>query len=130
MNPVVYGTKVLQFINGKFQVVQDLSNAIPKIPNSELTFEFVINAGFYNNQWVFLLESPGLVKDTDGNYINGALYKMDKNGKNVTAISKAFSAYGAEMTITSQGYLKAMSGNYCSPTDLTFKDYCSLNVPL
>lgn len=127
--PSIYGTKVLQFMDGKFQVVQDLTSAIPKIPGSELTFEFVINAGFYNSNWVFLLESPGLVKNADGNYINGALYKMDKNGQNVTAISKTFSWYGAEMTITSNGFLKAMSGS-CSLSYLTDKDYCSLNISL
>ena len=127
--PSNYGTKVLQFLDGKFQVVQDLTGSIPNVPGSDFNFQFVINAGFYNNQWVFLLETPGIVKDANGNSINGALYKMDRNGQSVTAISKTFSGYGAELTITGNGYVKAMSGS-CSLTDPTYKDYCSLNVPL
>lgn len=127
--PTNYGTKVLQFLDGKFQVVQDLTDSTPKVPGSEFNFKFVINAGFYNNQWVFLFDSPGVAKDASGNSINSALYKMDRNGKNVTAISKTFFGYSAELTITKSGYVKAMSGS-CSLTDPIYKDYCSLNVPL
>lgn len=125
----IYGTKVFQFIDGKFENVNDFSSVIPNVPTTDFTFEFAINAAYYNNHWVLLLVNS----DPSGNDIYGAVVTVDSDGKNVKILKVIDESYlpcfNGEFNINADKGTVVSQGS-SRPEMYSNDTYCGMDISL
>jgi len=125
----IYGTKVFQFIDGKFKNVLDFSNVIPNVPTTSFTYEFAINAAYYHDHWVLLLVNS----DPSGNDIYGAVMTIDSYGKNakiLKLIDKNYlPCFNGEFNINeNKGTVVSQGSEW--PEMYSKDTYCGMDIPL
>jgi hypothetical protein len=124
-----YGTKVLQYIGGKFEVVKDLSAGIPKVSSTGLTYALALDAIYKGGYYYFLR--------VNGDYTGSAIVKTDA----ATGASTLLTEVVRGNTSDTSGVLKLTSANNfvsqmgnCGPNAIKLTDYfhyqCSFSIPL
>jgi hypothetical protein len=124
-----YGTKVLQYINGRFEVVNDLSAGIPKVSSTGLSYALALDAIYKGGYYYFLR--------VNSNYTGSAIIKTDATSGASTLLTEVVRGN----TSDTSGVLKLTSANTfvsqmanCGPNAVKLTDYfhyqCSFSIPL
>jgi hypothetical protein len=124
-----YGTKVLQYIGGKFEYLTDLSAGIPKVSSTGLSYALALDAIYKGGFYYFLR--------VNGDYTGSAIVKTDAS----TGASTLLTEVVRGNTSDTSGVLKLTSANNlvsqmanCGPNANKLTDYfhyqCTFSIPL
>ena len=124
-----YGTKVLQYIGGKFELVKDLSAGIPKVSSTGLTYALALDAIYKGGYYYFLR--------VNGDYTGSAIMKTDASTGASTLLTEVVRGNTADtsgvLKLTSANNFVSQMGN-CGPNAIKLTDYfhyqCSFSIPL
>jgi hypothetical protein len=124
-----YGTKVLQYISGKFEYVNDLSAGIPKVSSTNLSYALALDAIYKAGYFYFLR--------VNGDYTGSAIVKTDATSGASTLLTEVVRGNAADtsgvLKLTSAGNFVSQMGN-CGPNSVKLTEYfhyqCSFSIPL
>jgi len=124
-----YGTKVLQYLNGKFEYVSDLSAGIPKVSSTGLTYALALDAIYKGGYYYFLR--------VNGDYTGSAIVKTDAATGASTLLTEVIRGATADtsgvLKLTSAGNFVSQMGN-CGANAIKLTDYfhyqCTFSIPL
>ncbi len=124
-----FGTKVLQYINGKFEYVNDLSAGIPKASGTNLTYALALDAIYSGGYYYFLR--------VNGDYTGSAVVKTDATTGASTLLTEVVRGNAADtsgvLKLTSTGNFVSQMAN-CGANAIKLTDYfhyqCTFSIPL
>ena len=124
-----YGTKVLHYVNGVFQYVNDLSNGIPKATNTGLTYGLALDVIYKGGFFYFLRVT--------GDYTGSAIVKTDPVTGASTLLAEVIRGNTSDTSgvfkLTSEDNFVSQMGD-CGPNSLRATDYfhyqCTFSIPL